>query len=107
THRREDLYPDSDQFKPERFLERQYSAYEYFPFGGGNRRCIGAALAMLEMKLVLAKVLSNYHLALAQDKIIKPARRGFAIAPENGVPMVMTGQRVAKDSPKPATVNSI
>ncbi|NEO94947.1 MAG: cytochrome P450 [Moorea sp. SIO3G5] len=107
THRREDLYPDSDQFKPERFLERQYSAYEYFPFGGGNRRCIGATLAMLEMKLVLAKVLSDYHLALAEDKIIKPARRGFVIAPENGVPMVMTGQRVAKDSPKPATVNSI
>ncbi|AOY82252.1 cytochrome P450 [Moorena producens JHB] len=107
THHREDLYPDSDQFKPERFLERQYSAYEYFPFGGGNRRCIGATLAMLEMKLVLAKVLSDYHLALAQDKIIKPARRGVAIAPENGVPMVMTGQRVAKDSPKPATVNSI
>ncbi|NEO38915.1 MAG: cytochrome P450 [Moorea sp. SIOASIH] len=107
THRREDLYPDSDQFKPERFLERQYSAYEYFPFGGGNRRCIGATLAMLEMKLVLAKVLSGYHLALAEDKIIKPARRGLVIAPENGVPMVMTGQRVAKDSPKPATVNSI
>ncbi|NEP48130.1 MAG: cytochrome P450 [Moorea sp. SIO3C2] len=107
THRREDLYPESDQFKPERFLERQYSAYEYFPFGGGNRRCIGAALAMLEMKLVVAKVLSDYHLALAQDKIIKPARRGVAIAPENGVPMVMTGQRVAKDPPKPATVNSI
>ncbi|WP_424095775.1 cytochrome P450 [Moorena producens] len=107
THRREDLYPDSDQFKPERFLERQYSAYEYFPFGGGNRRCIGAALAMLEMKLVLAKVLSDYHLALAQDKIIKPTRRTVGLTPENGVPMVMTGQRVAKDSPKPATVNSI
>jgi len=104
THRREDLYPDSDQFKPERFLERQYSAYEYFPFGGGNRRCIGATLAMLEMKLVLAKVLSDYHLALAQDKIIKPARRGLGITPENGVPLVITGQRVAKDSPKPATV---
>ena len=107
THRREDLYPESEKFKPERFLERQYSAYEYFPFGGGNRRCIGATLAMLEMKLVLAKVLSGYHLALVQNKIIKPARRGFLIGPENGIPMVMTGQRVAKDSPKPATVNSI
>ena len=107
THRREDLYPESEKFKPERFLERQYSAYEYFPFGGGNRRCIGATLAMLEMKLVLAKVLSGYHLALVQNKIIKPARRGLLIGPENGIPMVMTGQRVAKDSPKPATVNSI
>ncbi|NES84164.1 MAG: cytochrome P450, partial [Moorea sp. SIO2B7] len=107
THHREDLYPDSDQFKPERFLERQYSAYEYFPFGGGNRRCIGAALAMLEMKLVLAKVLSDYHLALAQNTIIKPTRRGVGITPENGVPMVMRGQRVAKEPKKPATVNSL
>ncbi|HBB30299.1 MAG TPA: hypothetical protein DC064_00210, partial [Cyanobacteria bacterium UBA9273] len=41
-------------FKPERFLERQFSPYEYFPFGGSNRRCVGFALAQLEMKLVLA-----------------------------------------------------
>jgi cytochrome P450 len=37
THHREDLYPEPKQFKPERFLERQYSPYEYFPFGGGTR----------------------------------------------------------------------
>ncbi|MGL5074886.1 MAG: cytochrome P450, partial [Waterburya sp.] len=51
-HHREDLYPNPKQFNPARFLEKTYSAYEYIPFGGGNRRCIGSALALLEMKLV-------------------------------------------------------
>lgn len=55
THQREDIYPEPKRFKPERFLERQFSPYEYLPFGGGNRRCIGMAFALFEMKLVLAQ----------------------------------------------------
>ncbi|HBL58063.1 MAG TPA: cytochrome P450, partial [Cyanobacteria bacterium UBA8803] len=89
THHREDLYPQSNQFKPERFLERQFSPYEYFPFGGSNRRCVGFALAQLEMKLVLATILSRYQLALADPKPVKPKRRGFTIAPEGGVRVVL------------------
>jgi len=49
THQREDLYPEPKRFKPERFLERQFSPYEFFPFGGSNRRC--SCLAPFEMKL--------------------------------------------------------
>ncbi len=60
THRREDLYPQAEQFKPERFLERQFSPYEYLPFGGGNRRCIGAAFALFE--LTSSPVKSEYRL---------------------------------------------
>jgi unspecific monooxygenase len=93
VHYREDLYPNAQQFEPERFLERQYSAAEYFPFGGGSRRCLGYALAQLEMKLVLATILSQYQLALAEDKPVKLQRRGFTLAPTGGVRMVMTGQR--------------
>jgi cytochrome P450 len=96
THHREELYPDSKQFKPERFMERQFSPYEYLPFGGGNRRCIGLALAQLEMKLVLATILSRYQLALADSKPINPKRRGFTIAPAGGVRMVLRGQRQLK-----------
>ena len=93
VHYREDLYPNAQQFKPERFLERQYSPSEYLPFGGGSRRCLGYALAQLEMKLILATILSKYQLALAEDKPVKLQRRGFTLAPTGGVRMVMTGKR--------------
>lgn len=93
THHREDLYPEPKQFKPERFLERQYSTYEFLPFGGGNRRCIGYALALLEMKLVLAKILTKWDLNLTSDRSIRPKRRGATIAPDNGVPLVVNRQR--------------
>ena len=93
VHHREDLYPEPEKFKPERFLERQYSPYEYFPFGGGNRRCLGAALAELEMKLVLASIISKYELTLANNKLIKPQRRGLTISPTGGVPLIFQRKR--------------
>ncbi|NJM23951.1 MAG: cytochrome P450 [Richelia sp. SM1_7_0] len=93
VHYREDLYPNARQFQPERFLSHQYSPFEYFPFGGGNRRCLGYALAQLEMKLVLAIVLSKYKLAIAENKPVKMQRRGFTLAPIGGVRMMMTGKR--------------
>lgn len=93
THRRPDLYPEPQLFKPERFLERQYSQYEYIPFGGGNRRCLGMAFAMFEMKLVLATVLSNLELALVDHIPVKPIRRGVTLAPSGGKWLVATGQR--------------
>ena len=96
VHHREDIYPEPEQFKPERFLERQFSPAEFIPFGGGNRRCIGYALAMLEMKLVLATIMSKYELTLASKKPEKPSRRGVTMAPSNGVPLVMAGKRAAK-----------
>jgi len=102
VHYREDLYPNAQQFKPERFLKHQYSASEYFPFGGGSRRCLGYALAQLEMKLVLATVLSKYQLALAEDKPVKLQRRGFTLAPAGGVRLVMAGKRQKKLSQQSA-----
>jgi cytochrome P450 family 110 len=85
VHHRPDLYPEPEQFRPERFLERQYSAYEFLPFGGGNRRCIGAALAMLEMQQVITTILSQSPLELVQPQTIKPERRGGTLAPSGGV----------------------
>ncbi len=96
THQREDIYPEPKRFKPERFLQRQYSPYEYFPFGGGNRRCIGAALAQLEMKLVLATTLSRFELALADNRPIKPVRRGLTFAPPGNMRMVVTQLRAQR-----------
>jgi unspecific monooxygenase len=93
THHREDLYPEPKQFKPERFLERQFSPYEYLPFGGGNRACIGMAFAQFEMKLVLATVLSSWQLELADSKPVEPVRKGALLGPDQGVPMVVRGRR--------------
>lgn len=89
AHQRESVYPDPKRFKPERFLEHQFSPYEYLPFGGGNRRCIGAALAQLEMKLVLATILSQRQLALLHHRPLKPIRRGIAMVPPNSLEMVL------------------
>ena len=93
-HQREDIYPDHEQFKPERFLEKQFSPYEFIPFGAGARRCIGDALAQFEMKLVVATILSNYELTLANSTPEKPKRRGITLAPATGVKMVMKGRRI-------------
>jgi len=87
THRREELYPQADQFKPERFLERKFSPYEFLPFGGGSRLCIGMALAQYEMKLVLATILSNYELNLLEKQPVKAVRRGVTLAPKGGIKM--------------------
>jgi unspecific monooxygenase len=99
THHREDLFPESNQFKPERFLERQFFPYEFLPFGGGNRRCIGAAFALFEMKLVLARILRNYDLETAETGPVVPIRRGVTIAPKGGVHMVMVEQRSDENHP--------
>ncbi len=96
THHREDLYPEPKQFKPERFMGKQYSPYEYLPFGGGNRRCIGMAFALFEMKLVLTTVLKNLDLSLVNNHEVKPTRRGGTLAPSGGKWLVATGKRNVK-----------
>ena len=59
VHRREDLYPEPDRFRPERFLERKFGPHEWFPFGGGNRVCLGMPFALYEMKVLLATLFSQ------------------------------------------------
>jgi cytochrome P450 family 110 len=81
THRRKEIYPDPDRFRPERFLERRFSPYEYLPFGGGARRCIGMTFAQFEMKLVISGILSSFELALADNRSARPMRRGVTAGP--------------------------
>jgi cytochrome P450 family 110 len=105
THHREDLYPDSFAFKPERFLERQFSPFEYLPFGGGNRRCLGMAFALFEMKLVLATVVANWEMELADSQPVQPVRKGLLFGPKGGVPMVINGRH--KQNPLVAEMSSV
>ncbi|MDX2216669.1 MAG: cytochrome P450 [Oculatellaceae cyanobacterium bins.114] len=93
VHQREDLYPQPKQFMPERFLQRQFAPHEYMPFGGGHRYCIGAAFAMLEMKLVLATILQQWQLSLTSSRPIKPVRRGLTIAPQSRLELVATARQ--------------
>ena len=93
THQRPDIYPEPKQFRPERFIEREFSPYEYLPFGGGNRRCLGYAFALYEMKLVLATVMSQVELELLDQRPLKSTRRGFTFSPEGGVMMRVKGKR--------------
>jgi cytochrome P450 len=102
THHREDIYPEPKCFKPERFLERQFSSFEFLPFGGSNRRCIGAAFAMFEMKLVLATILSHWGLAMVDTRPVRPVRRGVTLGPPSGMQMVLTAQ-YKKRSPQGMT----
>jgi cytochrome P450 family 110 len=93
THQREDLYPNPKEFQPERFLEKQFSPYEFLPFGGGSRVCIGGTFALFEMKLVLATILSRYELELISQRPERPKFGGLICYPASGVKMVMRSRR--------------
>jgi cytochrome P450 family 135 len=73
-HRREDLYPEPDRFRPERFLDSPPGTYTWIPFGGGVRRCIGASFAQFEMKSVLRAVVSRARV-IADDPASEASRR--------------------------------
>jgi cytochrome P450 len=87
VHRREELYPDPLSFRPERFIERKFAPHEYLPFGGGHRRCIGAAFANFEMAVVLGTALAHLDFELLDEHAPKPVRRSVTMAPSGGVPL--------------------
>lgn len=90
AHRLKNTYSEAEKFQPERFINGKFSANEFLPFGGGYRSCIGSAFAMYEMKLVLATVLLRCNMSFANNRPVKPARRGITIVPSSGVEMVMS-----------------
>ncbi|HZR80831.1 MAG TPA: cytochrome P450 [Candidatus Binatia bacterium] len=89
THHRPDVWPDPERFLPERFLGTRPSPYAFFPFGGGVRRCLGAAFATYEMKIVLAEVLSRAALRPAPGSDVHVVRRTVTFAPSAGMPVVL------------------
>jgi cytochrome P450 len=96
VHLREDLYPRAHEFRPERFLEDSAESYSWLPFGGGIRRCIGAALAHAEMAEVLRVVVPAVELRPLRDRPDPVVLRGITLAPKHGVRVA-----VERRSPKP------
>ncbi len=107
THQREDLYPAAKEFNPERFLEKQFSPYEFLPFGGGSRVCIGGTFALFEMKLILATILSRYQLELVSKRPERPKYGGLICYPASGVKMVMHSRRQHQGQSQTFVVSSV
>jgi len=88
------VFPEPERFRPERFLEQRYAASEFLPFGGGHRRCLGAAFAENELRLVLGTLVTEWDLELTSSEPERAVRRNVTMGPERGVPVRFLGARV-------------
>lgn len=83
-HRDPNVYPDPERFDPQRFLDEKPSTYSWAPFGGGTRRCVGAAFANMEMDVVLRTVLRHFTIRTTSAPGEKWHHRGVAFTPKKG-----------------------
>jgi cytochrome P450 len=98
THTRAEEYPEPYAFRPERFLEQSPTTYGWVPFGGGIRRCLGAAFAEMEMRVVLEAVLQRRALSPASTHAERVTRRNVTFSPRRGT-LVRSRRR---NAPAPA-----
>jgi cytochrome P450 len=92
-HHREDVYPDPFAFRPARWLGRKPGTYEWIAFGGGTRRCLGAALAMAEMRVVLAEMARRLDLEADRPEPERPQHRNVTMIPARGGRVVLRRRR--------------
>jgi cytochrome P450 len=97
AHTRAESYPEPFAFRPERFLDSPPDTYSWIPFGGGMRRCLGAAFAEFEMQIVLREVLTRCELRKANPMPEKVGRRNITLSPKAGTPVVLTARHPARE----------
>jgi cytochrome P450 len=88
VHRRPDVYPDPERFRPERFLEQPPGTYTWIPFGGGVRRCLGGAFAEFEMSVVLRELVSRRALRPAGGPPEHSVRSTITNVPSRGAEVI-------------------
>jgi len=88
-HYREDSFPTPEEFRPERFLGAKPDNYAWIPFGGGTRRCIGAAFAEYEMRTILREFVERADLRPADPKPEKVKIRNITLVPAQGARVVL------------------
>ena len=93
VHHRQDLYPDPFEFRPERWIERKPGTYEWLPFGGGIRRCLGASLAMAEQRVVLATMARRLDIACDDPAPERALHRNVTMIPRHGARIVVRARR--------------
>jgi cytochrome P450 len=92
-HHREDLYPDPFAFRPERWDDHKPGTYEWIPFGGGIRRCLGAALAMAEQRIVLREMARRLDIEAADPEPEHATHRNVTMIPSKGARVVIRARR--------------
>jgi cytochrome P450 family 135 len=93
VHHREDLYPEPFEFRPERWADRKPGTYEWIPFGGGIRRCLGAALAMAEQRVVLEAMARRLDLEADDPAPEHAVHRNVTMIPARGARVVIRSRR--------------
>lgn len=93
AHYQEATWEDPEQFRPERFLDRDYSPFVYMPYGGGHRRCLGASFANYEMAMVLGTLLQRYEMELIDSREVHPKRRSVTMGPSTQIPIRVRERR--------------
>jgi cytochrome P450 len=93
VHHREDVYPEPDAFLPERWLGRKPGTYEWLPFGGGTRRCLGAALAMAEQCIVLSEMARPLDIEADDLKDERAVHRNVTMIPARGGRVLIRSRR--------------
>ncbi|MGX9789672.1 cytochrome P450 [Mycobacterium sp. MMS18-G62] len=102
VHRDSDVYPDPDRFDPDRMVNATLTPTTWFPFGGGNRRCLGATFAMVEMRVVLREILRRVELATTTAAGERQKVKQVILVPHRGARIRVKAMRLSPAQPSQA-----